>query len=277
MKKKNIYLLAGIAVIAVAAVLAAGLTVNRNRNAEQEEHAILAMYVPYGDGHYFFIGQKDDGAFDARIPEELYDIDGKKITRSELVAGNILKIYGDGIMATSDPGQYPGVTRMEIVQEGTPSDADKYEKLVKRYYREPDPSERPTLGIEYTTDMAVVHVMATEGGYEWSYEDKNGQSQSVVADSQHMLLWKDISDLNIDGPTDLILDFSEEPDGIEAERWESSLRSDTEDQQELSQGETIEIAVKDGKAAIEKAEPGYVYRVTGIWENGRCEFGFLTN
>ena len=35
------------------------------------------------------------------MPEEIYDIKGRKITAAELEKGNILTIYGDGIMSVS--------------------------------------------------------------------------------------------------------------------------------------------------------------------------------
>ena len=49
------------------------------------------------------------------MPDTILDENGKQITWQELKRGNLLDIYGDGIMLESYPGQYPGVTRIKVV------------------------------------------------------------------------------------------------------------------------------------------------------------------
>lgn len=274
MKKKSVYLVLSLAVIIVAIT---AFTFNAYGKKKQEENVILAVYVTYGDGGSMFFVKEDDEAFTATIPDELYNINGEKITKDDLKDGNLIKIYGDGMMLESFPGQYPGVTRMEVVDEGKPSDADKYQKFLKKYYREPNPSKPPTLGIEHTDGIAVTyHPQITAGSYEWKYTDKNGEEQTAVKEGKHVLLWKKITDISNDKPQDLVLHFSKEPVEVIVERWESSMRISGEVPEEYPAGEKLELKEKDDRPVISDAEPGYIYRITAVWDNGFREFGFIT-
>ncbi|MBV4307885.1 hypothetical protein KSZ74_23130, partial [Parabacteroides distasonis] len=76
-------------------------------------------------------------------PEEFTNADGEMLEESDLSAGDLVEIYGNGIMLESYPGQYPGVSRMVLVQEGTEEDASQYQELIDQVYAEPDPSELP--------------------------------------------------------------------------------------------------------------------------------------
>lgn len=276
-KKKYVWLLLGCAVIigAVAAVLY-GMG-GKNGEGGKEENAITAMYVPYGENGHIFVSE-EIGAFEVTADKEtleVYDANGKKITFGQLVRGNIVRIYGDDIMAESYPGQYPGVNRIEVEEEGNPSDADKYQEIVDQIYTEPDPAEPPFMQVEYTTDLAVATVFINRGGYEWVYIDKDGLSNAVVADSIPVLDWEEdlLADIVLSEPVDLTLVFSEIPQEVEAIRYDSSLAGKGT---EGPEGEKVTLAEKDGQFVIEGAEGGYVYEITGIWENGRATYGFLT-
>lgn len=276
-KKKYVWLLLGCAVIigAVAAVLY-GMG-GKNGEGGKEENAITAMYVPYGENGHIFVSE-EIGAFEVTADKEtleVYNANGKKITFGQLVRGNIVRIYGDDIMAESYPGQYPGVNRIEVEEEGNPSDADKYQEIVDQIYTEPDPAEPPFMQVEYTTDLAVATVFINRGGYEWVYIDKDGLSNAVVADSIPVLDWEEdlLADIVLSEPVDLTLVFSEIPQEVEAIRYDSSLAGKGT---EGPEGEKVTLAEKDGQFVIEGAEGGYVYEITGIWENGRATYGFLT-
>ena len=246
---------------------------NRQRSPEEEEdNAVIAMYIPFGDGGHIFAGEQA-GVFTATFPDEIYDAEGNKITKEQLVKGNVVKIYGNGMMLESYPGQYPGITRMEVVEEGKPGDADVYQDVIDEIYQEPDPAEPPSLNVEYTDSLAIVTVMTGRGGYEWVYTDEDGLSNAVVADAAHVLDWKEIADIVIDGSVDLTLYFSSEPQEVEAVRYDSSLAGKA---QENPQGEKISVEKKGGKFTISGVTPGYIYNVTGIWENGKADYGFIT-
>ena len=276
-KKKYVWLLLGCAVIigAVAAILY-GMG-GKNGEGGKEENAITAMYVPYGENGHIFVSE-EIGAFEVTADKEtleVYNANGKKITFGQLVRGNIVRIYGDDIMAESYPGQYPGASRIEVEEEGNPSDADKYQEIVDQIYTEPDPAEPPFMQVEYTTDLAAATVFINRGGYEWVYIDKDGLSNAVVADSIPVLDWEEdlLADIVLSEPVDLTLVFTEIPQEVEVIRYDSSLAGKGT---EGPEGEKVTLAEKDGQFVIEGAEGGYVYEITGIWENGRATYGFLT-
>lgn len=246
------------------------------RDGAAEGTPLEAMYVPYGKDNYIMVDQKNQTVFTVQMPEEIIGQDGSRITQEDLEKGNILTIYGNGIMLESYPGQYPGVSKIEVKETGNPSDADQYQAVIDEIYQEPDPSEPPFLDLEYRTDMAVAAVMTTRGGYKWSYVDGNGETQSVVTDSDHIMASKDIVDVRIEDPVDIKLLFSEEPESVKAVRWPSELRGGQEDISNLPEGENI-LVEKDGETPVLKSvEAGYVYLITAEWENGTVDYGFYT-
>lgn len=276
MKNRKIGLIC-IAAVAILAVAGAAIWMFSGKGTGENEmgqEAITAIYIPFGDGEHIFVGEQA-GVFVATFPEEIYDINGQKITRDQLVKGNMVKIYGNGIMLESYPGQYPGITKMEVVAEGSPSDADAYQDLVDELYTEPDPAEPPTMNLGYTSDLASVVVMVNRGGYEWTYMDKDGLSNSVVADSPHVLQWKageELADVRITEPLDITFYFSQKPEEVVVVRYDAALLGT----EEIPQGEEVAVKEKDGDFMITGVTDGYVYDVMGIWENGRAHYGFIT-
>lgn len=130
MAKRNKIVLSGLVVLGII-LIAAGIT-SWKRSFNTEEAPIRAMYVPFEDSGYIMVDQDSGTVFTVTMPEEIYDQNGKKITETDLEKGNILYIYGDGIMLESYPGQYPGVTKIQVSKEGTPSDADSYQEIVEQ-------------------------------------------------------------------------------------------------------------------------------------------------
>lgn len=273
-KKTKIWLVAGVAILIVVA--GALLYVKKKAEQKKEETAITAMYVPYGEDSHIFVS--DQGGvfvvFNRDATFKVYGINGEEITFDQLARGNMVKIYGDRIMAESYPGQYPGVTEIHVIKEGSPSDADIYQDIVDGIYTKSDPSEPPSLNVEYITDMMSAAAMITRGGYTWSYTDADGKGKMITADCSHVLQWgKDLNDLRLMEATDLTLNFSDMPKEVEVVRYDIALLGT----QEPVQAERVEPVRKDGRYVIEGAEGSYVYAVTGIWENGRVEFGFMNS
>ena len=241
-----------------------------NRN----EMESTAMYVPIDEDKeiYIFVDQETNAVFTITFPEEIYDASGNKITKEELAKGNIVKLYGDGIMLESYPGQYPGISKIEVIEAGTPEDAAQYQSIVDEIYQEPDPAEPPTLNIEYTTDLAAVTSAVNRGGYQWTYMDKDGLSNAVVGDYVPVLNWGDeLIDIKLEKPLNVTLRFSEQPIEVEAVRYEASLLG----AEEIPEGEEVTVQEKEGEFILSQTEPGYVYEITGVWENGRADYGFI--
>lgn len=250
-----------------------------NTNTEDTQDGLegtvesTAMYVPIAEDFNIFVDQEVGTVFTITFPEEIYDVNGNKITKEELVKGNIVKLYGNGIMLESYPGQYPGISKIEVMEEGQPSDADQYQSLVDEIYQEPDPAEPPTLDVKYTTELANTTAATNRGGYEWTYTDKDGLSNAVVADSTHVLTWGDqLLDINLSEPLDMTLSFSVYPKEVQVVRYDSALLGT----EEMPEGEAVTAEERDGEWILPQVEGGYVYEVTGIWENGRATYGFLT-
>ena len=236
--------------------------------------ALRAMYLTDKIGEYLFVGTENGTLFVAPIPEELYGTDGGKLTADELSVGTVVDIYGNNMMLESYPGQYPGVSKMVVVKEGTEADTEPYQYLIDEIYTEPDPSQPPFMDLEYQNGQANVTVILSQGGYSWSYTDENGEERNVVADSSHILAWDQLVDVTLEEPTDLKLVPSTPFKAVEVIRWPVEAR-DTQGA-DVPEGGMLEAVEKDGSFWIDQAEPGYVYLVKGIWENGEAEFGFYT-
>lgn len=269
-----IWLVAGAAILLT--VIGALMYVKKKAERKKEETAITAMYVPYGEDSHIFVS--DQGGvfvvFNRDAIFKVYDINGKEIAFDQLARGNMVKIYGDRIMAASYPGQYPGVTEIHVIKEGSPSDADIYRDIVDGIYTKPDPAEPPSLNVEYTTDMMSAAAMITRGGYTWSYADTDGKGRTTTADCSHVLQWdKGLNDLRLTEATDLTLNFSDMPEEVKVVRYDIALLGT----QEPVQGERVEVVRKGDRYVIEGTEGSYVYEVTGIWKNGRVEFGFMNS
>ena len=273
MNKKTGLIIIAAGVILIIAGVAVRMFAGKGAGAgAPEQEAITAIYIPYGEDGHIFVSEQA-GVFVATFPEEIYDIAGNKISREQLVKGNVVKISGNGMMLESYPGQYPGITKMEVISQGEPSDADAYQYLVDEIYMEPDPAEPPTMNLGYTTDMASVVVMVNRGGYEWTYMDNDGLSNAVVADAAHVLQWKvgeDLADVKTTDPLDITLYFSKKPQEVEVIRYDAALLG----AEEIPEGEKVDVKEKDGEFMITDVTDGYVYDVTGIWENGRANYGF---
>lgn len=110
-------------------------------NHRLSEKSIRAMYIPVSENEHLMIDLDSKSVFTITMPDVILNTEGKKITWQELKRGNIVRIYGDGIMLESYPGKYPGVTKIEVVEEGKPSDADSYEKMVDEQRSSKSPLE----------------------------------------------------------------------------------------------------------------------------------------
>ena len=67
-----------------------------------------------------------------------------------------------------------------------------------------------------------------------------------MADSAHVLEWKEINDIRLQEPADLKLAFDEKPESVTAVRWPDSERKDEVNGAAIPEGETVEIQEKDG-------------------------------
>lgn len=231
-----------------------------------------AMAIPFGEDGLLFVDQDSGMVFTATLPEEIYGLNGEKIAAADIARGNIVEITGNGIMAQSYPGQYPGVTKIQVVAEGAPEDADAYQEIVDSIYVEPDPAEPASLQLQYHIPEAIVMTGATRGGYTWT-DEGDEESSAVIACGLHPLQM-DLVALNLKEATEVELHFyPQEATAVRAVRWPDSLMS-AEDLSAVGDGEAVTVDLS-GEVPVLTAEPGYVYAVYADFDAGSVEYAFL--
>lgn len=241
-------------------------------SSSSSEHVIKAMFYPFDETSYVMVDTDSKTVFTVTFPEDMEDVNGNTITKDDLTAGNIVEIEGNGIMLQSYPGQYPGVTRITVLEEGDPSDVEQYSDIKEAVYQEPDPADRPELSLSYTTNDAAVSNITSEGSYSWTYTDNDGTEQKEEATLSHILLWEDLIDVRLPYAVDIALQFDKNPDSFTVVRYPVDKRGQTEDVGEE------EISVENGEdgPVLEAVEAGYIYQINAVWENGSVEYGFMT-
>jgi len=243
-----------------------------------------AMYVPYGDGNYVMIDELGQ-VFTVRFPLDMTTAEGEDITPESLTAGCIVDIYGNGVMLESYPGQYPGVERIVLVDRGDPADIEQYLAVIDELHTEPAPVDSPpALHLEYAIEDAIVYSQIRPANYNWEQDMGNGEIAAVVACGAHVLQSKELQQVYIDKPTDVLLTFpTYAPHTVTCIRWPESERR-PDGGEVTAAGETVELALPVEPAGAEgsfdaslrklTAEPGYVYLITAHWTEGSAEYGF---
>lgn len=242
-----------------------------------DEFVSTAMVVTFGDGEVLFVDQETGTPYyPTNMPSDA----------PELAAGNIVRVTGNGIMLESYPAQYPGITDVEVIEEGAPADAEKYDELVTQIWQPKDPSEPPLASLEYTTELAATSVMLGSYGYTWSYEE-NGSEQTVTADAPHptQLEAAELSDARVDGPTEVTVTFDVPCTAAGIVRWpEDELEAAAE---AAGSAQAVEIDAVEGNvwtaddreivngSVIFTVEPGWRYAVEAYFDGGEAVYAFV--
>ena len=136
MKKKERdwkFIIGMVVLIAIFAVMGGAFWNMVGEQAQQEANAIPAIYIETGEflKTGIFVNTETGAIFSAKVPEEgIYNKKGKLISDDVLENGDEVKIYGDGIMLESFPGQYPGVTKIQRTGRASLEETQEYENLV---------------------------------------------------------------------------------------------------------------------------------------------------
>lgn len=110
----------------------------KEEEKKAEEEAITAIYMEMGEllKQPVFVDTDTEMIFTADIPEEgIYNKKGTLVEGDVLEIGDVVKIYGDGKITRSFPGDYPGVTKMKRVRRASLEEADKYEKIIQEAFQ----------------------------------------------------------------------------------------------------------------------------------------------
>lgn len=238
---------------ALAALAGCSLGASSERGGNAGEVVSTAMVVTFDNGEVLFVDQDSEAPYFPTLPADA----------PELAAGNVVRVTGNGIMLESYPGQYPGITSVEVIEEGTPADAEKYAGIVAEIWQPKDPAEPPLASIEYATELAVTSVMLDPLGYSWSYE-KNGEAQTVTTDAPHptQLGADELSDARMDGPTEVTVSFDVEATGLAVTRWSEGALD--------AEGEPVEV---DGLSFA--VEPGHRYALLASFEAGEATYALV--
>ena len=249
----------------------------QEENQVQGEYALKAVYLEKEDGNSIFVNLTEEYPFDGNIPEgELYDEDGEKITQEDLNSGDVLNIWGNGVIAESYPAQYNGITKMERTEQSNQEYIDQYGHYLEELFVEKDPSELPYLNVCYRDELADAAVMIPDPlSYTWTYTDESGESRTVTTDGAHGLHTEPVEVKKISEPMTMELYFDEVPESVELLVWDDTLLGQYQDSaDQIPEGTAVEVT-KSGKGNLEfNAQPGSVYLVQGQWDQGTVEYGF---
>ena len=187
-----------------------------------------------------------------------------------------MKIYGNGIMTMSYPGQYPGITRIVRTEKQNRKLLEQYGELLEQFSYQEEASSLPFLDLEYSQPQAkVTAAVNTIGGYRWEYENEDGETVSETTDAPSILQWSEYEEIKIPEHTDVKLVFSKEPKEITVTRYDSSAQGQAEDGGTEQKGESVTVTSGE-EGSVLQAEPGYIYSVKAKWDNGEAEYGFQT-
>ena len=235
-----------------------------------------AVYLKKENGNNIFVSLENDMPFTGKIPqEELYDEEGKKITEQDLNNGDVLDIYGNGIMAQSYPAQYHGITKIERTEQANQKYIQEYGHYLDELFPEKDPSQLPYLNVCYTDELASVAVMIPEAlSCSWTYEE-NGESTTITTDAPHILQTEPTEVTKLSEPMTMELEFDEKPESVQILSWDDSLLEQYQDSAaEIPEGTPVEVQENEKGNTEFTAQPGCVYLVQGQWENGTVDYGF---
>lgn len=283
-KKAKLIVGIGVALLILIVLVAAGI---RNHFMQDEQadkpkadsgYTMQAVYLKKEDGNNIFVELENDMPFTGKIPqEELYDENGEKITEQDLNNGDVLNIYGNGIMAQSYPGQYNGISKIERTEQENQEYIEEYSHFLDEFFVEKEPSQRPELNVCYTDDLAAVTVMIPEAlGYTWTYEE-NGEGNTITTDAPHILQTNPTEVTKLSEPMKMELMFDVKPESVQILSWEDSLLGQYQDRaDQIPDGTPVEIQENEEGNPEFTAQPGCVYLVQGQWENGTADYGFWT-
>lgn len=228
----------------------------------QEEFTSTAMVVLLGNGEPLFIDRETESPYYPTLPDDA----------PELATGNIVRVTGNGIMLESYPGQYPGITKVEVIEEGAPEDAEKYAELAAQLWQPKDLAEPALATLEYRTEEASVSLLPLANAWTWSYE-QNGDTVTASNDAPaaNQIDATDLPEVAAGETVEVTMTFDLPPVESDDSRWPEVARYPEND---LETGaEAVDVTLSGG--ALEFAvEPGWRYRVDVAFDAGQVSYVF---
>lgn len=263
-----------------------GLAMDKDTDAAQaagdeavdpaDEYVSRAVVVVYGEGEILFVDQDTESPY---YPTQLssaliVDADGNQIAPEDLASGNVVRVTGNGIMLESYPGQYPGISKVEVISEGTPADAEKYSQIVSQIWSPRDPAQVPYASASYETELGGVGLALLECGSIWSFE-RDGKTQTVTTDTTHPAQYEaeSLPDVLVAGPCEVTVSFDVPATDVRVTRYEEEEIARAAGALEGLTETDVEAEVTDGEARL-TVEPGGRYVVDATFEAGTVAYVF---
>lgn len=261
MKNKKIIGIVGIilVILIIGAVFLGKSNVEKQEKKEQkktEASYMEAVYLEDEQGNCIFVQTDTEMPFFGTIPQELYDEKENKIAEEDLNSGDVVKIWGNEVIAQSYPAQYPGITKIQIKEKENKEYIEKYGHYLEEFIAVPDETEMPYLDISYKQLDALV-TAATDTVTEIP-----------------VLKLPELVELSVDGDTQGELLFSVQPQSIEAVRWETEKKMEASDTSPVPEGESVSAEKNEEENWVITMQPGYIYQIKAIWEDKEMEYGF---
>lgn len=282
-KNRKIIAAVGIVLLILIIIMAAAAIRNHfmkdapsDRGKADAGQYLKAVYLEKEDGNSIFVNLTAEYPFTGTIPEgELYDEEGKKITEQDLNNGDVVNIYGNGIMAESYPAQYHGITKIERTEQANQKYIQEYGHYLDELFIEKDPAQLPYLNVCYSDELASAAVMIPEAfSYTWTYEE-NGESRTITTNAPHILQTEPTEVTKLSEPLKMELQFDEKPESIRLLSWNDSLLGQYQDSSDqIPEGKPVEVQENENGNLEFTAQPGCVYLVQGQWKNGTADYGF---
>lgn len=223
---------------------------------EGQEFVSTAMVAGVSGDSYLFVDQDTETPYFPTLPEG----------SPELAEGNVVRVTGNGIMLESYPAQYPGITSVEVIDKGSPEDAEKYLDLVNQVWAPRDPAEPASATVEYRTETALVTLAPTTSGFEWSYgpaETRKTVAVDAPAATDYAL--DELPSASLSEPTEVTMVFEFDATGASVTSWdEDALDGD---------GAAVDFVLEDGTVRF-TAEPGTRYAAEVTFEDGTVTYVF---
>lgn len=237
--------------------------------AADEDMATLtstALVVYVNDDEVAFVDQATDTLYIPTLPDDaVFNQNGQEIDDDQLVVGNIVSVTGNGIMLESYPAQYPGISKVQVIEQGDPAEADKYAQELETVFAGPDAGAVPTGVAEYSTSLGQVSLPLTAYQYELTVE---GPDKELEGDF-HMngILNSDVIDARIDAATPITATFTADVAKVEVERTAVQQNEQGGWTLQASPDENVTVTA-EGKTANFTMEPGFAYEIDVDFADG---------
>lgn len=242
---------------------------------EQVGETSRAMVIAVGD-QVLLVNTETQAPYYPTIPEGgLTDVEGNPISPDQLAVGNVVEVTGNGIMLESYPGQYPGVTAIQVVEQGTPADAEKYQALIDELTA-PQATEGavPFASASYHTDMADASLLLEPQAYTWQMPDGTVDSQELNLMEANGNVATTINDARVSAETEVMVTFDIPAQGVAVTRMPLTATASGHAVDATAAEEAVECLLSGSDAAF-SIEPDSLYVVSANFEAGQVIYAFV--